>query len=85
MPYMADQFHGAKANNCYGVSAMMESVINAFFRRKIEKPEEIAVKNQIQILHFDFDMPDRESKLLILVKDLDKDFDDDITQWVENE
>jgi hypothetical protein len=78
---MADQFHGAKANNCSGVSAMMEAVINAFFRRKIQKPEEIAVKNQI--LHFDFDMPDRESKLLILVKDLDKDFDDDITQWVE--
>jgi len=64
---------------------MMETVINAFFRRKIEKPEEIVVKNQNQILHFDFDMPDRESKLLILVKDLDKDFDDDITQWVENE
>jgi hypothetical protein len=86
MPYMADQFHGAKANNCSGVSAMMEGMINAFFRRKIQKPEEIVMNNQSQFLHFDFDfdIPDRESKLLILVKDLDKDFDDDITQWVKS-
>ena len=76
MPYMADQFHGAKANNCSGVSAMMEGMINAFFRRKIQKPEEIFMNNQSQFLHFDFDfdIPDQESKLLILVKDLDKDF-----------
>ena len=84
MPYMADQFHGAKANNFYGVSAMIEGLIHAFFRRKIQKPEEIVVNNQNQNAKFDFDNPYKESKLLILVKDLDNDFDDDTIQSVES-